>query len=47
MGRGSDGAIMGAGEQQQNVDGMLPQAVVDYLMPPQLINADVDAQVCG
>lgn len=31
--------------QQQGVDGVLPQAVVDYLMPPQALSPDIDSQV--
>ena len=34
-----------ARQQQQQGEGVLPQAVVDYLMPPQEANPEVDSQV--
>lgn len=32
-------------QQQQPGDGVLPQAVVDYLMPPQEVSEEIDSQV--
>lgn len=39
------GGYNAAQQQQQPGDGVLPQAVVDYLMPPQEVSEEIDSQV--
>jgi hypothetical protein len=56
LGRGSGSAAGGISgrfsalvqQQQQpgaSADGVLPQAVMDYVMPPQAVNTDIESQV--
>jgi hypothetical protein len=39
------GGYSAAQQQQQPGDGVLPQAVVDYLMPPQEVSEEIASQV--